>query len=1430
MNSLCDDYIQLDRTFHELGFDAAAEDYVSIARLFRSRDALRWSDLLREHRTVLLSEAGSGKTEEIRNVARRLRDEGKAAFFIRIEYITRDFESSFEEGTYKEFCDWVNSGREGWLLLDSVDESRLREPGDFELAIRQLGRRIKPAYQRAHIVITSRPDAWRARTDLDLCRAEIPFQPIRVVVDDEKQSAQGDAATKAAKQEDNPTAPFKIVALDDIDGDRLETFIRAKGVQGVRAFRDAVERRDVWELTTRPQDLSELVEFWRERGEIGSRLDLYESSIERRLTERDQERLGAKPISKDRLKLGARLLAATTTLGHQQDIRVPDGASNGEGILAENVLTDWDDKDRAALLCRPLFDEAIYGTVRFHRSEVRELLTAGWLDGLLKNGASRGPIERLIFKIQYGTEVIVPTLRPVLPWLILFDEHIRERVCRIAPEVIFEGGDPGQLPREIRRDILLAICEQIAQPAHDNSMMDRRAVLRFANVDLAPDIKALLAQYGEDEDIVSFLTRMVWQGRIAELAPQMKSIALDAKSGEYARQAAIRALFDIGCEADKEEVRRALVAQEASIRHEWLAEIVPSLPADAVSLDWLLAALARSVAKGRYEAVFLPSVLSEAIVKWPVALLPRWVEGLQGLLSTPPFINEKFCPISQRYSWLVPLAAEAVLRLVLERHAAALNAPSLAILRSIPRADDFYSIQIGETKAALRDAIQGWTKLNHKLFWYQVAAVRAEKEAEAGARVTHFFDANPFRGFWRFQASDFATICADVTSRELGDDRLVALSLAFYLYVTNGRSLSWRERLKEIASQDDALDSELGKLLNPPKAEQEKLQKQEARFKREQERRKAKREENKRKWKEFIAEHRDEALTPENPASLTAAQRYLYGRVRETEDPSGELGSGDWRSLIPEFGEDVTRAYRDGAVRFWRHSHPALRSEGKEANTISFAAMFGLEGLAIESEEVPKWAERLSDKEARTAARLAMHELNGFPSWIASLYAPHPQVVIDLVMQEVDFELAHDDPSKGWRYALAMVGGSGQWLWDDIAPLFMQRLNKPLKNLPALHNMLTVVQGSSIPDEDLRGLFRKKAHVTKNVERQPLWFASWVGVELDAAIPALVARLEAIQPEVERTNFAMRFIVSLMGRWRNSSSVRQSFRTVPHMKALLLLTHQHVRIQDDLHHEGTYSPGLRDGAQDARSALFAFLRKTPGKEAFLALSEIAWSHPDESHRPWMMFWAKRKATEDADLAPWSPSQVREFNDYAERTPRTHRELWELAVSRLYDLKHDLENGDSSIASILIKSARETEYRNFIGDWCRERSAGRYSIVQEEELADARRPDLRFALSTLDAPVPVEIKIADKWSGPELHERLEVQLCGDYLRDVRSSRGIFLLIYRGNQSSWVLPNGSRATSFQALVDALKNHWSSISTRYPGIDDIDVIGLDLTVRRD
>lgn len=75
------EFIELNRTFHELSKHNNENDDVDINQAFHSDEHLCWPNLIKEYRLIILSEAGSGKTTEIRNIARMLRGAGEACVF-----------------------------------------------------------------------------------------------------------------------------------------------------------------------------------------------------------------------------------------------------------------------------------------------------------------------------------------------------------------------------------------------------------------------------------------------------------------------------------------------------------------------------------------------------------------------------------------------------------------------------------------------------------------------------------------------------------------------------------------------------------------------------------------------------------------------------------------------------------------------------------------------------------------------------------------------------------------------------------------------------------------------------------------------------------------------------------------------------------------------------------------------------------------------------------------------------------------------------------------------------------------------------------------------------------------------------------------------------------------------------------------------------
>jgi hypothetical protein len=260
-----------------------------------------------------------------------------------------------------------------------------------------------------------------------------------------------------------------------------------------------------------------------------------------------------------------------------------------------------------------------------------------------------------------------------------------------------------------------------------------------------------------------------------------------------------------------------------------------------------------------------------------------------------------------------------------------------------------------------------------------------------------------------------------------------------------------------------------------------------------------------------------------------------------------------------------------------------------------------------------------------------------------------------------------------------------------------------------------------------------------------------------------------------------------------------------------------------------YSPEDRDHAQRERDMILTLLGEIEGKEAFIALMQLADANVDQDIRPYIRRAALARAEADANLKPWTPADFHTFTKNLERNPGSPRELFDLVCNRLLDFKHELEESDDSIASIVLKEEAETKQRTFFGKLFRERAQGRYFAPNEEELADSKRPDIRIHGSDLDRPVAIEFKIADNWSGPDLFERLQNQLCNDYLRDARSTFGVFLMTNRAaKRQSWEHPVTRASLTFDELCDSLQVFADEYIAQRADIDGIRVIGIDLRKR--
>jgi hypothetical protein len=94
-------------------------------------------------------------------------------------------------------------------------------------------------------------------------------------------------------------------------------------------------------------------------------------------------------------------------------------------------------------------------------------------------------------------------------------------------------------------------------------------------------------------------------------------------------------------------------------------------------------------------------------------------------------------------------------------------------------------------------------------------------------------------------------------------------------------------------------------------------------------------------------------------------------------------------------------------------------------------------------------------------------------------------------------------------------------------------------------------------------------------------------------------------------------------------------------------------------------------------------------------------------------------------------------------------------------------------------------------------------------------------------VPIELKIAGKWSASKLRERLESQLTEQYLRAAR--HGIFLVVNRGgsrDRRSWRV--AGKSVNFAGLAEWLKKEAATLKAGSAKVEGLEVVAIDLLVR--
>ncbi|WP_145517474.1 NACHT domain-containing protein [Yersinia mollaretii] len=1420
------DIIPLNRSFSEVSKDSVGIDDDAYASSRYFSDSTTWDDLEKKYRVVILADAGAGKTIEMMSRARSIQQSGRLAFLIRIEdLVENDFSLGLEVGTSDEFEAWLASAGEAWFFLDSVDEARLAAPNAFEKAIKRFASVIKKCTHRARVYISGRPYSWRFATDRELVERYLPFSL--------------DNATDSTKKDN----ALVIYSLNSLTLDDIRFYAVQRHISDAAVFVAEIERANLNAIASRPFDLDFLIATWRNDGKLGSRYELFERNVKSRLDEIDPARRQAQPLNAVKALNGASLLAGAVTFTGKSGIKIYDKSIERIGVDAEVVLADWELQNVWTLLERGVFSDAIYNMVGFRHREIRDYLSAKWLNSLLKNGHSRKAVESLIFREMYGVQVITPRLSTLVPWLILMDDQIRDKALSLQPEIALNGGDVSHLPLSVRVNILKGIIGRIANNTDEHNVRYNNAIALIAKTDLVDTISVLIDEYYTNDDVIFFLGRLLWQINQPVCLDKMMSVAADSERNIYSRIGAVRSIMTTASDAIKTSLWQKLNSESDIFSPRLLAEVIHDAAFNVQSVSFLLGSLVKLEPYRRFEPTGLVEEINTFISKASYSEIWNYEEaliellkGIYTLIKKPPFCEQPDIGISKEYLWLLPSAIDIIERLVLIRSVACFDNSTLDLLLAFVRARDMHSDNIQEYKGALSELLPEWSELNDALFWRAVENRRNEQFF----KNKRFIDDWPVqwpRHFFYFGSESFQRVLKFVTQKEFLDDKLVALSLALRIYSQSDEKEVFLTKINDAAQQHPELVQKVEWYFNPPhNPEMEAINKQQEEYKRQG---KELQSQNERDRNGFIQQVKSNPEEIRNPSGvdvgeISNGQYWLYHELSK-KHVDYLAKNIDWHELIETFGFDVAYAFRDAVMAHWRIYKPVSCSENDNSNTIPFKLIFGLLGLETESKERVDFPYYLSGEEIQQALLYITKEINGFPDWLDKMHLAYPDKVLAALWKEIEWEFSKSNQEKHISHIFHDVFYQAPWSHAGLAKNIYQWLEKnDLYREKDLRSCIRILINSGVNSTDLAMLAKAKVNNIEVADNLPVWFALYVDTQPKEAIPEFEKWLEKLS-EDDAGIFAQRFITSLTGKLRDGGE-RASFtggvRNPSSLKTLYLLMFKYINPIDDIDHSsgGVYSPTLRDDAQGARDLIFQWLAEIPGKETYIALLDLIAEYPDKNNTQWMMRAARNRAVTDADLELWADEQVKDFDASLTFTPNSPAQLYEIGVQHLLDFKDWLERGNDSLAETYQKIASETEMRNVVAHHIQNAAKGTFTCAQEAELANHQRPDIWLQHPSVNVPVPVELKLLDKfWSGPDICERLRNQLIGDYLREDEADFGIFLLIWQGkdrSQKRWVI-DGEK-TDISKLSNALTRYWLSISNQYPKVKDVKIIVIDLSLR--
>ena len=1399
-------YLKLDRRFVHRPKYEPHEIYVSAG----AGQRLTWQQVLENRFSVVIAPANYGKTTEMVEQVRRMRQAGENAVFVALRKVAdrESFVKALELTERVAFQEWRDAPTAPLtLFVDSLDEASATQRDGIADLIADVATEVGWPNGLIRWVISTRPAVLSTSVRESITsQLVVPYETTsRATTGKVASAAAGSCMTSVGGASAVEPETLMLFSMAPLQNNQAKTYLeglhpaldvpsvlRIAKERGLAGFTTSPGGLDILAnigLTTIPPDsLTEIfhrvVAAVQDRQRNDARIGAVGGAMPQVLTEVAQKLASASQVCVlPNIELTDEVLAVTDGVLSARKIA---GAMMNDGILKQLLNTE-------------MFIDADINQVKFYPDEIAPFLGAQRLAGLVQSPQqARTLVEHFSWKAVTGEQGVYRQFLPLMGWLATLNSHCREEILEREPQALAFFGD----------------------------LRNENVPLAAAKKSMTESIRRLVVQGDRlGRGYFTLTSENYWQAGPKRLEPLLKELFQQYGTHHWARDA----LLGIAT-AVRSDVLRSLVIKEHSNSYKRLIQ-------NTLDLRYILELSHAGDLAGLAAVLKVDDSLSESLTatlisrlgwnhlsaKELAVLIDKQFARGRGGFSVGYVLNAGLTDDASD-GQLYELSRALVLRLLrlIERkggHA-----------QRIGRNTDRYVELVTETLTAL---LQRPDFPEHmRVAKLCLVMQRALMDGHFGmSGLKYLRRAVQENNKVRFDLLSLSVMRAGTEEHQLWQ-AVYGYGALYDLVPTDVERLNLPQLTKVVRNHEEDVAAKVDKSKSVSATpNQNEIFKLSPSVKKEL--------------------HRN--LDGLRIGSWTNGLAWVANWLLQT-NPSSRYGEVRFEVFEAEAGPEIALAVRAGFSKIWRERPPEFKEH--EPHTTYHITAAGLQGLDLElgkGMELPQ----LSKDEVKRAIQYGAFEINGYPRWFWPLVAAH-QVVAGQELAKIVKRAGDGAVSlEKAQNVLTSLDNAPSAVKVKLAPLawgFI--LQRPALDDYVVERLLTVATGviSVVPRAEFEAAAFEKmqrafdgALPTENElaqavwaqrKQSAVWAANWLSVYPAAFCKAVAKWLKKAPEDARAFIFQLAAHLGSDHGARVHRLVKTGNEGVTAVAALYEWTMATVRPDEDIDRPSgeAYSPSDRDHAEQLRDGLISAIAAGQSQLAYEVLDKLrmAAEGPREIYLRSVQFGMREAQFARPPLAQLKYDDF-ERNFTADVTNTTSFAMQ--VESDLLSVKYDIEQGEYSLRRFFTdvtmlrrpKSkeegdkaglALEADFQRLLASELHHHSMGLYTVAVEPHTAEAKRRDVLCSKGNMFASI--ELKMSKRWSFEDYEVALEKQLVGQYMRHSKATTGFLVIVLQENRS-WKAPGGGKNLDFQEVLSKLRAKALALESKNPQ-HYLRVIGID------